>query len=148
VWKLVLTGAIFPTYSSDILAPFLGWRPGQLPGWSTLIPALVLFLPSFCSPVSVRVNTRDMAGRIGSPWMQSKAGCALDRPCTVQLGSGQANVRALLQNLSVPETQCCFVTRWSTTESSSFTLIIIWSSPGRFIIADISSQALSLRKIL
>jgi hypothetical protein len=75
----------------------------------------------------------------------SKTGRALDRLGSAKPGSDQANVRALLQNLSVPETQCRFKTR-STMESSSFMLIIIWSLPGQFIITDIFSQALSLRK--
>jgi hypothetical protein len=57
---------------------------------------------------------------------------------SVQPGSDQANVRALLQNLSVPETKCSFMTRWSTMESSSFMLIITLPLPGHFIIADIS----------
>jgi hypothetical protein len=34
VWKPELTGNIFPIYSSDVLPPLIGWRPGQLPGWS------------------------------------------------------------------------------------------------------------------
>jgi hypothetical protein len=34
VWKPELTGTIFTIYSSDVLAPLIGWRPGQLPGWS------------------------------------------------------------------------------------------------------------------
>jgi hypothetical protein len=32
-WKPELTGTIFPIYSSDVLAPHIVWRPGQLPGW-------------------------------------------------------------------------------------------------------------------
>jgi hypothetical protein len=63
-------------------------------------------------------------------------------PGTVQPGLYQVNIHALLQNLPVPETQCCFMTRSSTMKSSSFILIIIWSLPGHFIIADISSQVL------
>jgi hypothetical protein len=33
VWKPELTGTIFTIYSGDVLAPLIGWRPGQLPGW-------------------------------------------------------------------------------------------------------------------
>jgi len=72
-------------------------------------------------------------------WASSWARTGSDRLGSVQPGSDQANVRAMLQNLSVPETQSCFMTR-STMESSSFMLIIIWSLPGHFIIADISSK--------
>jgi hypothetical protein len=42
VWKLELTGTIFPIYSSDVLAPLLGWRRGQLPAGPPLNPALVV----------------------------------------------------------------------------------------------------------
>jgi hypothetical protein len=40
VWKTELIGTIFPIYSSDVLVPLIGWRPGQLPGWPALNPAL------------------------------------------------------------------------------------------------------------
>jgi hypothetical protein len=33
MWKPELAGALFPIYSSDVLAPHIAWRPGQLPGW-------------------------------------------------------------------------------------------------------------------
>jgi hypothetical protein len=74
--------------------------------------------------------------QLGAHWLGS-----------VQPGSDQANVGALLQSLSVQETQCRFMTLWSTIESSSSMLIIILSLPGHVIIADISSQASFLRKI-
>jgi hypothetical protein len=34
VWRHELTGTIFSIYSSCVLAPRIGWRPGQLPGCS------------------------------------------------------------------------------------------------------------------
>jgi hypothetical protein len=46
--------------------------------------------------------------KLGEHWIRS------DRP-----GSDQSNVRALLRNLSALDTQCRFMTRWGTMESSS-----------------------------
>jgi hypothetical protein len=32
-WKPELIGTILPIYSSDVLASFVAWSPGQLPSW-------------------------------------------------------------------------------------------------------------------
>jgi hypothetical protein len=74
----------------------------------SVLSSFGLPLPPTCLLLTASEARSYFASTIQCCW----ARCGADRLGTVQPGSDQANFRAVLQNLSVPETQCCSMTRW------------------------------------